>query len=584
VRYKVIKIFTLSNFLSSGFDFDESESQLLFRFRTLNYFMAISVSFGALIGAFGLVGLMDIGEIQPTTNIIYALYNVFLIFLLRKYKLWYRKIAWAQVMASLLVFVIALITVVNDEARIAWFYVAIYLAYMLLGEKSGNFITAAAILVIVLAHIYFELNFSDTAIQTAIFSLIVFGLLSRVYNTQIKNYENQLQYKNDDLAAGIKNLDIALEDAQAASRIKSLFLANMSHEIRTPMNGMLSMVQVLQDTELDEKQQEYLHSIDRAGGILMSLIDDLLDLSKIESGRLDINVKAFKLWEFVEDILLQTEYLFDGKDVHFNVDVNNTLPTYLITDDVRLKQVVINLINNAVKFTSHGEVNLLLAGDKVTDDNFNLHIEVSDTGMGIPAEKFESIFEPFQQLSPSRIYNKGVGLGLPICKKIIDALGGKLKIYSTEGKGSRFVMDFLLPIAEINNTTEEKTITNTSLDPVTILLVEDDQISRLAINAWLTGKGHKVIIAANGRYAIEYLQENKVDVILMDVHMPEMNGIEATKIIKEKSLSQATIIGMTASVMNDERERYIEAGMDIVVEKPVNFEYLMDIVKNKLNV
>jgi len=345
----------------------------------------------------------------------------------------------------------------------------------------------------------------------------------------------------------------------------------MSHEIRTPMNGMLSLVQVLQDTELDEKQQEYLHSIDRAGEILMSLIDDLLDLSKIESGGLEINVKDFKLWEFVEDILLQTEYLFDQKDVHFNVNVKNTLPTYLVADDVRLKQVVINLINNAVKFTSRGEVNLLLSGDNVDDNSFNLHIEVNDTGMGIPEEKFESIFEPFQQLSPSRIYNKGVGLGLPICKKITDALGGKLKVYSAEGKGSRFVMDFIFPIANINNTTEEKITTNTLMEPINVLLVEDDKISSMAINAWLTGKGHKVIIAENGKHA-------------MDVHMPEMNGIEATKIIKEKSLSQAPIIGMTASVMNDERASYIEAGMDVVVEKPVNFECLIDIVKNKLNI
>ena len=161
--------------------------------------------------------------------------------------------------------------------------------------------------------------------------------------------------------------------------------------------------------------------------------------------------------------------------------------------------------------------------------------------------------------------------------------GGELKIYSTQGEGSRFVIDFLLPIAEINNKTEEKTITNTSLDPIIILLVEDDQISRLAINTWLTDKGHRVIIAENGKYAVDYLQENKADVILMDVHMPEMNGIEATKIIKEKGLSQAPIIGMTASVMNDERESYIEAGMDVVVEKPVNFERLMGIVKNKLN-
>ena len=183
---------------------------------------------------------------------------------------------------------------------------------------------------------------SDTAIETAIFSLIVFGLLSRVYNTQIKNYETQLENKNYDLAAVIKNLDFALEGAQSASKTKSLFLANMSHEIRTPMNGMLSLVQVLRTTELDEQQREYLQSIDRAGGILMSLIDDLLDLSRIEAGKLEINPNTFKVWDFLDDILLQVEYLFDDKDVHFNVDIDDNLPSHLNTDDVRLKQVVIN--------------------------------------------------------------------------------------------------------------------------------------------------------------------------------------------------------------------------------------------------
>ena len=544
--------------------------------------MAISLFFGALIGVLGAINLMDIGEVQPIANITYSFFNLFLIFILRIDKTWYRKVAWAQVLSSLAVFTIALVTVVHDEFRLAWFYVAVYLTYMLLGERPGNLLTALSIFIIVITHIYLDLRLSNTAIETAIFSLIVFSLLSRVYNRQVKNYEQELENKNYDLAAVIKNLDFALEGAQEASKTKSLFLANMSHEIRTPMNGMLSLVQVLRTTKLDEKQLEYLQSVDRAGEILMSLIDDLLDLSRIESGRLNLNIKEFKIWDFLEDVLLQVECLFDEKDVHFNVDVDNALPDYLITDDARLKQVVINLINNAVKFTSHGEVSFMLNGNKTDDGKFNLHIEVRDTGMGIPEDKIGSIFVPFQQLSPTRIYNKGVGLGLPISKKIIDALGGTIKIDSVVGQGSCFTLDFCFPISENSGSTKEKEKTDTSLKPMTILLVEDDQISRLAIHTWLKDKGHKIIIAENGKKAVDYLQENDVDVILMDVHMPEMDGIQATKLIKENVLSQAPIIGMTASVMNDERESYINAGMDVLVEKPVKFENLMEIIKDKL--
>lgn len=570
----------MSNFLSSGFEFDPIESHLQFRFRTLNYFMAIAMFFGGLLGAFGLLGIMNIGAVQPVTNIVYGFYNLALIFLLRRNKLWFRKVAWAQVIASLLVFAVALVTVLHDEFRIAWFYVAIYLAYMLLGERAGNILTFVSILLIVLMHYYLDLQLSNTAIETAVFSLIVFGLLSRVYNTQIKNYETQLQNNNDELELGIKKLDVALEDANMANKTKSLFLANISHEIRTPMNGMLSLIQVMQTTNLDEKQRDYLYSIERSGSILVRLIDDLLDLSRVESGKLEINTKAFNVWEFIEDILLQSEYLFDDKNVNFNVNVSNELPSHLISDEVRLKQVIVNLINNAVKFTSEGEVNLVVNGGPL-GNHFKLHVEVNDTGMGIPEDKIETIFEPFQQLS-TRIYNKGVGLGLPISKKIIDALGGKIKITSSLGKGSSFILDFFFPIAEkdsIDNLNTEKPI---ELDAITILLVEDDNISRLAVNSWLKDKGHKVILAEDGKKAVEYLQENEVDIILMDVHMPIMNGVKATKIIKEKSLSEAPIIGMTASVMNDERKSYLKAGMDILVEKPVNFESLMRMVKERL--
>ena len=372
------------------------------------------------------------------------------------------------------------------------------------------------------------------------------------------------------------------QKADLANQSKSMFLANMSHEIRTPMNGMLSLVQVLQTTKLDEQQHEYLKSIGRAGSTLIRLIDDLLDLSRIESGKLEINEKEFILWEFIDDVLLQVEYLFDDKDIHFNVDVNDNLPSALISDDVRLKQVIVNLINNAIKFTEKGEVNLIITGKEAGDNIYCLQIEVNDTGMGIPEDKLESIFKPFQQISPDRIHNKGVGLGLPICKKIINALKGKIRIQSAVGKGTNITLDFVFPLGKGKEKTGNKEIKNIDLSPLKILLVEDDEISRLAVNTWLKGKHHTVIVAENGQKAVDYLRENKVDVVLMDVHMPVMGGVAATKIIKAENLSTAPIVGMTASVMNEERKSYISAGMDVLVEKPVNFESLMRIVKEKL--
>lgn len=398
--------------------------------------------------------------------------------------------------------------------------------------------------------------------------IIVLGLISFYYSFTAKETEDKILLEQ--------------QKADSANRSKSLFLANMSHEIRTPMNGMLSLVQVLQTTKLDEQQHEYLKSIDRAGGTLVRLIDDLLDLSRIESGKLEITEKEFLVWDFIDDILLQAEYLFDEKNVHFNVDVNNELPVALKTDDVRLKQVILNLINNAVKFTEQGEINLIMTGEKVNENNYNLQIEVNDTGIGIPEDKLESIFEPFQQISPGRIYNKGVGLGLPICKRIIDALNGTIRVSSQEGKGTRIYLDFVFPIGSEIKDKNNGESSNVELPPIKILLVEDDKISRLAVNTWLSGKQHDVVIAENGQKAVDYLRKHKVDIILMDVHMPVLNGIEATKIIKHEKLTNAPIIGMTASVMNEERKSYIRSGMDVLVEKPVNFEKLMTIVKSKL--
>jgi signal transduction histidine kinase len=573
----------LNNYLTSGHHFDEYESHLAFRFRVVNYFMLVAVVFGFLIGLLGDLGIMKIGDIQPKADYIYAVINLILIWQLRKKKQNFKKIAWIQVSASWLLFLTALISVSSDEFRIVWFYVAVYISFMTLGVQAGTYFTLASIAAITLVDVYSELYISETAIMTATFGLVVFGLLSRAYTLQMTGYENRLTDQKNELEDSVREMNDVLESAYAANQIKSLFLANMSHEIRTPMNGVLSMVQVLQTTRLDDQQRSYLNSVERSGQTLLTLLDDLLDLSKIESGNLELNPKEFKTWDCLEDVLTQIEPLFDETAVDFSIDISNELPAYLVGDEVRLQQVIVNLISNAAKFTQDGEVKVIIRGSNTGVNDYRLHIVVTDTGTGIPPSKLNTIFEPFQQLSPDRIANKGVGLGLPICMKIVEAMHGELKVDSIEGQGSTFIVDVTLPIGEQKALDKEKPTSDALPQCLNILLVDDDKISRLAVKTLLNNKNHKVVVAENGAEALYFLeQHHEFDAVLMDVHMPVMNGVSATRMIKERQLTQAPVIGMTASVMNDERESYFEAGMDALVEKPVNFDNLMEIIRRKI--
>lgn len=573
----------LNNFLTSGHQFSEEESYQAFKFKVLNYFMLVAIVFGSLVALLGELNIMKIGIVQSWADFVYAIVNIILIWQLRVDKKHFNKIAWTQVSASWVLFVIALIIVTNDEFRIVWFYVAIYISFMLLGTQAGIFFTVISIAAITLVDVYSDLNLSETAILTATIGMVVFGLLSNAYTTQMKTYETKLTNQKDALEASINEIKDALESAHAANQIKSLFLANMSHEIRTPMNGVLSMVQVLQTTRLDTQQRSYLKAIARSSYSLLTLLDDLLDLSRIESGKLEIASRDFKTWECLEDVLTQVEPLFEEKPVGFSIDVSNDLPEYLVGDEVRLKQVIVNLISNAAKFTDEGEVNVTVKGEQAGLNKYKLKIEVSDTGTGIPQDKLNSIFEPFQQLSPDRIANKGVGLGLPICKKIIEAMNGKISVESEQGKGSVFTIDVTLPIVDELKIQKETVSAKALAKKLNILLVDDDQISRLAVKTLLSSQNHNVIVANNGAEALHFLEQDyDFDVILMDVHMPVMNGVVATKAIKERQLTSAPVVGMTASVMNDEREGYFKAGMDALVEKPVNFENLMEIIKRKL--
>lgn len=567
----------IKNILSSQCLFEPQEQHLAFQFRVLNYFMLIAVIFGFAIGFLGDQGIMKIGNIQPMADYVFAIFNIGLIWLLRQNKKYYVIAAWLFVIATLLLFITALVTVETDEARIVWFYITVYVAYMLLGVRSGLVFTLLSVISITLLSFVINLNISDAAISTYLIALIVFSVLARAHASHISGYEKKLKEQNELLEKNIESMDLSLVAAESAYEVKGLFLANMSHEIRTPMNGVLSMAQVLENTQLDEQQMSYLQSIKRSGDSLLLLIDDLLDLSKIESGEFSLNKRVFNAREIINNILQQAESLIAESSSRFGCVVTDDLPEFLSGDSERLIQVVVHLISNAAKFTSNGEIKLRINGCYV-EAGFRFQIEVEDNGIGIPENQQENVFEVFQQLSVDRIANKGVGLGLSICHKIIEKMNGSISLISKEGEGSCFCVDVVMPLVELD--IEKGSDQNARVKSrLRILVCEDDAISRLAIKTLLIGQGYVVDAVENGQQGIEMLSQKVFDVVLVDINMPILNGIETTRLIKEKALTKAAVIGMTASVNNEEKKSYLDAGMRTLVEKPIRVEALVEIIE-----
>lgn len=479
----------LKNYLNSGLTFDESETNLEFKFRIINYILLIAGLFATLFGLLSDFGINDLGSILPKVNYSYSAICVLLIFLLRVDKTFFNTAATTLIVASLIDFTAALILVANDEFRLIWFYVAIYLSYVLLGSRAGVITTIASVITVIVCAILFDLMLSENALFTAAIGFVVASLLNRSHTIQMQT--------------NVKRLDNALIKSQEASAAKSLFLANVSHEIRTPLNGMLGMVQVIRGTQLDEKQRHYLENFELSGKALQFLIDELLDLSKIESGTLALDLKPFNCFRWVMEIQMVTEPLFEKSPVAFTTETDEQLPSYLVGDSARLMQVAINLISNAAKFTAQGEVKLNISGTPANNGMFKLHLSVEDSGIGIPEDRLQDIFNCFHQLSENRIANKGVGLGLAISERLISAMGGKLSVSSTEGKGSRFWFEIELPVIAEEHLPVKTSECSECSQPFNVLLVDDDAINRLAASTLLKQVGHHVEMAIDGLDAIE---------------------------------------------------------------------------------
>jgi len=384
-----------------------------------------------------------------------------------------------------------------------------------------------------------------------------------------------------ELATGIaeeakSNAETAAHTAENAVKAKQQFLSNMSHEIRTPMNAIIGFTKVLLKTDLSEKQKEYLTAIKMSGDALIVLINDILDLAKVDAGKMTFEQTPFKLALSISAMLHLFETKIQEKNLELIKIYDDRIPEVLVGDPVRLHQIILNLVSNAVKFTNEGSITVSVRLLSEEEDIVTLEFAVSDTGIGIPTTKIDKIFENFQQASSgtSRLYG-GTGLGLAIVKQLVEPQGGTISVKSKIDEGSTF--SFTLGFQKTKSEAEsdvEVIEFDTEVTDIKVLVVEDIPLNQLLMKTLLDDFGFERDIASNGRIAIEKLQAKSFDIILMDLQMPEMNGFEATNYIRKTLHSKIPIIALTADVTTMDLAKCKAVGMNDYIAKPVDEKIL----------
>lgn len=388
----------------------------------------------------------------------------------------------------------------------------------------------------------------------------------------------QRKFEND--------LKKAIRSAKRANKTKSEFLANMSHEIRTPMNAILGFADILQSSGLTKEQKNYLDIINESGRSLIQIIDDILDFSRIEAREIHFDNIPIDIRKISSDVINIINIGMNRGRIRLFEKIEDEVPEIILGDPLRLKQVLINLLSNAVKFTNVGDVKLVVKVKKNMGKWVSLYFAVSDTGIGIPDDDTDKLFKPFSQIdsSSSRKY-KGTGLGLVITSSLVKKMGGEISVRSKKGEGSTF--SFVLSFEKEERPVQKELISIEKIKPewkikpekLKILIAEDQKVNSMLLDYILKREGFKTRIAENGIEAIKFVKEEKFDLILMDIQMPEMDGINAAKQIRKLIKEDIPIIALTADAMKGDRERFIKSGMDDYLKKPIGKNILLDTIR-----
>lgn len=383
-------------------------------------------------------------------------------------------------------------------------------------------------------------------------------------------------------------LRISKKQTENLLEIKSSFFANMSHEIRTPLNGVIGFTGLLLDEKLPKKAYEYVNHIKECSESLLMVINDILELSKIDAGKLKVEKVPIHLVKTIENSILTFKAVAAQKNISLTYKIADKVPSIINGDSLRIKQVLLNLIGNAVKFTDNGSISIDVDIIKQIDEtNFELIFKVKDSGIGIPQQYIKKLFQPFEQVdnTSTRKY-EGTGLGLSICSKIIGLMGGEIWVESIVGEGSTF--NFSLTVEKINSSVVEQNInlrevehlTNKKITHLNILVAEDNELNQKIMKAILKKLGYDdVDFAMNGREATEAVSNKQYDLIFMDIQMPVMDGFEATRIIKQSLNNTCRIVGVSANVFEEDKEKAKKAGMDDYLEKPMDIKKLSKILE-----
>lgn len=401
---------------------------------------------------------------------------------------------------------------------------------------------------------------------------MILSLLIGIYYFRLTDMQHHL------LEMQNQELFLAKKEAEAATLAKSQFLSVMSHEIRTPMNAVIGMTSLLKETQLTQEQIEYFNTIKTSGESLLHIINDILDFSKIEAGKLELELQSFESMSSIRDTidLLQAQAEEKGIALHYTVDAN--VPDWIISDPSRLRQVLVNLTSNAIKFTAEGSVHLKMDCLEQKGNQYVIGFSVEDTGIGIPENRLDRLFQSFSQVdsSTTRKYG-GTGLGLAISKQLVGLLGGEISVRSEVDKGSIFHFTIQVkagrPVEVVAPRVKGEAQYQSEQKPaLRILLAEDNLINQKVANQILKKLGYDIDIVANGHEALKAVQLRPYDLVLMDMQMPEMDGIEATKRIRALQPNHAhrpTIIALTANVSLEDRQKCFDAGMDDFLAKPI---------------